>query len=69
MKSPGWRIAIVACLRDRQFWRDTGAEAVGIVANPSTGFAVAVAAVILRIGHRIFAGSSLQEIAGSSRKA
>lgn len=59
MNSSGWRIAVVTCLRDKQFWRETVAEAVHLVSSPSNGLGIALAAVMLKIGRRVFERSTL----------
>lgn len=60
MKAVIWLIAIAACLRDKQFWRETAAETLQLITSPSNGLGIALAALVLRIGHRIFAASSMQ---------
>jgi hypothetical protein len=53
MKFSGWILAIVACLRERQFWHETLREAFYLITGSSSGLGVALTAAALGIGHRV----------------
>lgn len=46
-------IAIVASLREEQFWQETLREAFYSITNSSSGFGVAVTSALLGVAHRI----------------
>jgi hypothetical protein len=53
MTFSGWALAVVGCLRERQFWRETLREALCLITGSSSGLGVALTAAVLGIGHRV----------------
>lgn len=53
MKSSEWAFAVVTCLREKQFWRETARETYNLVTGSSASFGVTMIVAILRIGHRV----------------
>jgi hypothetical protein len=53
MKLSGWALAVVGCLREKQFWHETLREAFYLITGSSNGLVVAITAAVLGIGHRV----------------
>jgi hypothetical protein len=72
MKITSWLLAVIVCVRERQFWLEAVRETFYLFTSSSSGLGVASTAAILRVGHRaLCAGdrmTSPQEIDESYRR-
>jgi hypothetical protein len=58
MKLSHLTLAIISCLRERQFWHETLREAFYFVTGSSSGIGVAFTATVLGIAHRVTRSAS-----------